>query len=154
MKIILSVVIFAAIILGGYYAYQSYSAEEQGDKNLGDSEQIAKDYDYYKSLSLEERFKICDSLASGSSISVTIDTTLFVNLPEDIYPFENRELIENGAQAGLLQNGENLYNGEEFAANKCATHRYAFSGIGEVTLMVRSTDNNALDYSVKFLVNE
>jgi hypothetical protein len=107
-------------------------------------------------INLVERLKICESIPNGTIQEVSETTRLFINLPEDIYPFENREFTFNGATAGIITSGEGLppQNGslEEFVKNKCATHYYEFNGNGTVDLKVKSAVSGVLDYVIHFRV--
>lgn len=108
------------------------------------------------SINLNERFKICESIPNSTTQEIQETTRLFINLPEDIYPFENRQFTSNGATAGIITSGEGLppKNGslEEFVKNKCATHYYDFEGNGTVDLKVKSAVIGLPDYSLYFIV--
>jgi hypothetical protein len=105
---------------------------------------------------LARRLAVCESISNGSTQDVHETTRLFINLPEDIYPYENRHFTGNGATADTVSNGEGVgpqkSSMEEFVANKCATHYYEFSGTGTVDLTVKSALAGIPDYTIHFRV--
>lgn len=107
-------------------------------------------------IDLDERLRICESIPNGTIQEVSETTRLFINLPENIYPFENRKFTFNGATAGIITSGEGLppKSGylEEFVKNKCATHYYEFNGNGMVDLKVKSAVSGVSDYIIHFRV--
>ncbi len=103
-------------------------------------------------MTLKERLSACQSVPSGSTQTVTAGSRVFINLPETIYPYENRRFTMDGASAGIVTNGENLTVSDEFARAGCATHLYEFSGTGTVLLDVPSAVSSSPDYHIRFVV--
>lgn len=107
-------------------------------------------------INLNERLRICESIPNGTTQEVSETTRLFINLPEDIYPFENRKFTFNGATVGIITSGEGLppKNGslEEFVKSKCVTHYYEFNGNGKIDLKVKSAVPGVSDYVIHFRV--
>ncbi|HEX9721887.1 MAG TPA: hypothetical protein VGA53_01340 [Candidatus Paceibacterota bacterium] len=105
---------------------------------------------------LNRRLEICESIPNGTTLEVTETTRMFINLPEDIYPYESREFTSDGATAGIITSGEGLppqnRSIEEFMTNRCVTHYYEFNGAGTVDLRVKSAVPNVPDYTVHFQV--
>ncbi len=107
-------------------------------------------------INLDERLRICESIPNNTTQEVIETTRLFINLPEDIYPFENRQFNFNGATVGIITSGEGLPPQneplEEFVKNKCVTHYYDFEGNGAVDLKVKSAVPELPDYVIHFIV--
>jgi len=102
----------------------------------------------FNALSLEERMAMCRSLPNGSSHEVRTAERLFINLPEDIYPYAHRSFVFEGARAALVPSGEALCIDESFKRGHCVTHLYEFSGEGSVELVVSSARHALPEYRV------
>jgi len=143
----LSLVVLIAICVAGVVALLGWT------KNNATGIQNTQSGD---SSTLEQRLNACESIPSGSLLEVRETSRVFINLPEDVYPFQNRKFEFDGAQAGMISNGEGLgpRNGSElvFAANNCATHYYEFNGYGAVDLLVKSAKPEFPDYNLHFNV--
>jgi hypothetical protein len=142
----------AVLIAGGYFFYSKQNhtgVQPSSDDTIG---QISSDQTTKKSLA--DRMKICESIPNGTTTQVTETSRVFINLPEDVYSFPNRQIVSHGATIGIVSNGEGLTPNSDFIANKCASHLYEFGGSGSIDLRVKSTDPNAPDYEVHFEVTK
>ncbi len=103
-------------------------------------------------ISLGKRLEICQSIPNGTTQEVVETSRVFINLPEDIYPYENRKFTFSGATAGIVQSGEDLYPNDEFVKNKCVTHYYEFNGNGIIDLRVEGVAGGIPPYEIHFRV--
>ena len=134
---LLIVLILLIILIGAWFWFYQKNTSSDG---LNDN------------ISLRKRLEICQSIPHGTTREVVETSRVFINLPEDIYPHENRKFTFNGATAGIIQGGEGLYINDEFVKNKCATHYYEFNGNGTVDLRVGSVTSGIPPYEIHFRV--
>lgn len=106
--------------------------------------------------SYEDKLIACKSLPNNSTNKVVETSRLFINLPKDIYPYENISssfsTVSGNATAGYISNG-GLPGQALEATPKCWSTYFEFDGNGEVNLKVKSAINGMPDYFVHFIVN-
>jgi hypothetical protein len=99
------------------------------------------------------RFSECGSLANSSTQTVTETSRMFINIPKDLYPNVNLQIVSHGATAGTVSNG-GPYGSAIGAQGKpnCWSYYFEFDGIGTVDLTSLSGTKSIPDYKLHFVV--
>lgn len=106
--------------------------------------------------SYEDKLIVCKSIPNNSIQKVVETSRLFINLPKDVYPYENINYnfstVNGNATAGYVSNGGPP--GQAFEATpKCWSTYFEFDGNGEVDLKVKSAIKGMPDYFARFVVD-
>ena len=108
------------------------------------------------STSYEDELATCKSLPNSSTKKLVETSRLFINLPKDVYPYENIgshfSTVSGNATAGYISNGG--LPGQAFEATpECWSTYFEFDGNGEVDLKVKSVIKGMPDYFVHFIID-
>jgi hypothetical protein len=95
----------------------------------------------------------CASIPNGSTYESRDTIRLFIELPRDIYPFENKEVTPVSGNAGLayISNG-GLPGQIPREQPGCWSTYYEFVGSGQFDLKVKPAVEGIPDYVVHFVV--
>ena len=102
---------------------------------------------------LEQRLAACGSLPNGSTQTVTETSRMFVNIPKDLYPDVNLQVVAHGATAGFVSNG-GPYGSAIGSQGKpdCWSYYFEFDRAGTVDLTSKSGVPGVPDYSLHVVV--
>lgn len=109
-----------------------------------------------KPSSYENKLIECKSIPNNSIKEVRDTSRLFINLPKDVYPYENITsnflTVSGNATAGYVSNAG--YPGQAFEATEdCWSTYMEFDGNGQVDLKLKSALKDMPDYFIRFVVN-
>ncbi len=149
-NIILIVVIVILVGAAGYFAFvkKSEPVAQQPTPTPAQTKTPV-------SASYEDKLVACKSLPNNSTKKIVETSRLFINLPKDVYPYENIgsnfSIVSGNATAGYISNG-GLPGQALEATPECWSTYFDFEGNGEVDLKVKSAIKGMPDYFVRFIV--
>jgi|GEM_PF-1797879 hypothetical protein len=108
-----------------------------------------------KLVTYDQKMQACNAIPNATTQTLKDTSRLFVNLPKDIYPDKDHNLVAKTilgkATAGWVSNGG--FPGEAYQATiDCWSYYYQFDGVGTVELMAKSAIAGMPNYKATFKI--
>lgn len=109
-------------------------------------------------ISLAQKLTACHSLPNGSVQKIAEASTIYIDLPKDIFPEKDRGLVFRTIRGNATARDKTQYDLRSGRIDGCRPNYYEFDGNGEVDLTVKSQSKDEIGhplthyYVVRFLV--